>query len=735
MRHLAIIMGALLFAPTALAEPATTLYTSTDCSGPSYMPPPWGRPPIQMLRIGSRSDGGKCTTLPPFPMLVGVPPAQLSTDPSGNSPAATRSQPSLDCARAGSASERAICARSDLSQLDREISAAYNAVSATQGGDYQSLLVSQREWLGKRNACGSDMQCLQQTMSARAAELHELLRRTKPIEPLGLSSSSPAADSFQQGVADRAAMEKWVTGLTGDYKRGVDWWAEHRSAAKPGPCRGREAASLEFISGCEAAKARLAPADAKRKSDPEYRRGWNTYNDAPTTQPFAAAGPVPPANQAGGSDHKDPSGADSAATGEHTSMRRLAAEENIQPAGQYEGSYKVPGIEAKVALLAGHSHAAIIVEYREQAGTPSITDLYCQYLLESKTAHTGDLVTNFGNNRPPSSPTCPRLITVNLQPDDQHPNITLEFGPTTIRTSVSSPNLETGSIPNATPDNIETGGLKLSNTFRELRDNLQANDFVIEELDSMTPSGIKAYKNLLAYKSIALAELKQYCSQTSASGIAAKEIISLQFPYSANMDGLYPIAIKRVVSFPPGEEILIPELEEQVAKKYGPPTRREGPNWSTWNYDKNGNVFTAGNIRNQSNAVRMQFYSKTKSGTILESIEAPPDHCERPSQTLSIPACNVDLNCPRKDSDSVKVNSSCNLGYTVYLSNDPRCAFTIDTRFTKGQQDKVEQFSAAIFSRENAVNALHDIQASELDLSVSKMLADIKRSKGKDFKP
>jgi hypothetical protein len=76
------------------------------------------------------------------------------------------------------------------------------------------------------------------------------------------------------------------------------------------------------------------------------------------------------------------------------------------------------------------------------------------------------------------------------------------------------------------------------------------------------------------------------------------------------MDGLYPIAIKRVVTFPPGEEILIPELGEQVAKKYGPPTRREGPNWSTWNYDKNGNVFVTGNIRDQSNAVRMQFYSK-----------------------------------------------------------------------------------------------------------------------------
>ncbi len=123
-------------------------------------------------------------------------------------------------------------------------------------------------------------------------------------------------------------MEKWIAGLTGGYKRGVDWWAEHRSAANPGSCRGREATSLEFISGCEAARARLAPVDVKRKSDPEYRRGWNTYNDAPTTQPVAAGPPVPPIGQVDGSDRNNPqlprnfssvsSGADSAATSEHT---------------------------------------------------------------------------------------------------------------------------------------------------------------------------------------------------------------------------------------------------------------------------------------------------------------------------------------------------------------------------------------------------------------------------------
>lgn len=102
----------------------------------------------------------------------------------------------------------------------------------------------------------------------------------------------PIVDSFQQGVADRAALEQWVAGLSGDFKRGEEWWAEHRSGTAPGACAG-QAASPEFVSGCEAARARLTPVDIKRKSDPEYKRGWNTYNGVPATAPVSPGPPVP----------------------------------------------------------------------------------------------------------------------------------------------------------------------------------------------------------------------------------------------------------------------------------------------------------------------------------------------------------------------------------------------------------------------------------------------------------
>jgi len=54
--------------------------------------------------------------------------------------------------------------------------------------------------------------------------------------------------------------------------------------------------SQEFVLGCEAAKARLTPTEIKRKSDPDYRPGWNSYTDTATTAP-APASQIPTVEQ------------------------------------------------------------------------------------------------------------------------------------------------------------------------------------------------------------------------------------------------------------------------------------------------------------------------------------------------------------------------------------------------------------------------------------------------------
>ena len=110
--------------------------------------------------------------------------------------------------------------------------------------------------------------------------------RVKSIRGPQDQYAPPPPSPFDQGLADRAEWEKWLADLSGDFRRGADWWAEHRSLKNPGACDGPVAAmSQQFISGCEAAKVRLTPNDIKRKSAPDYRRGWNSYTGTPTPPP------------------------------------------------------------------------------------------------------------------------------------------------------------------------------------------------------------------------------------------------------------------------------------------------------------------------------------------------------------------------------------------------------------------------------------------------------------------
>jgi hypothetical protein len=79
--------------------------------------------------------------------------------------------------------------------------------------------------------------------------------------------------AFEQGVVDRQGWEDWFAATTGDYRTGAVYWAAQRSLPHPGSC-----ATLggDATSGCTAAQARLSPTDARRKTEPDYRAGWNS---------------------------------------------------------------------------------------------------------------------------------------------------------------------------------------------------------------------------------------------------------------------------------------------------------------------------------------------------------------------------------------------------------------------------------------------------------------------------
>jgi hypothetical protein len=125
----------------------------------------------------------------------------------------------------------------------------------------------------------------------RSVDMRAILSTRPPDQNIGSSLSS-----FDQGLADRAEFEQWFASLSGDFHRGAEWWAGHRSLPHAGTCNGPAAAmKQEFTLRCEAAEARLTAKDVKRKSDPDYRRGWDSYSGS--SSPPVPEARVPTAEQ------------------------------------------------------------------------------------------------------------------------------------------------------------------------------------------------------------------------------------------------------------------------------------------------------------------------------------------------------------------------------------------------------------------------------------------------------
>jgi hypothetical protein len=88
---------------------------------------------------------------------------------------------------------------------------------------------------------------------------------------------TPASPAFAQGAADRQGWEDWFNGLpAGQYRNGALFWSGQRSLRNPAGCYAQGGRDLgDWSAGCVAAQQRLTPSDARRKSEPDYRLGWN----------------------------------------------------------------------------------------------------------------------------------------------------------------------------------------------------------------------------------------------------------------------------------------------------------------------------------------------------------------------------------------------------------------------------------------------------------------------------
>ncbi len=109
--------------------------------------------------------------------------------------------------------------------------------------------------------------------------------QSRPATPMPQMTFAPSAAvpksaetrAFYDGLVDRRAMESWKAALPVDARAGADFWAATRSSNKAS-CFGPTAPELgPWLDGCVAAQKMMNPMDARRKSEPDYRRGWNSF--------------------------------------------------------------------------------------------------------------------------------------------------------------------------------------------------------------------------------------------------------------------------------------------------------------------------------------------------------------------------------------------------------------------------------------------------------------------------
>lgn len=122
---------------------------------------------------------------------------------SGGAAANIGSGPSFNCARATTATEGAICGSADLAALDRKMADVWADLAPVT----EALRGSQRVWIAKRNACGADVVCLNQTMSSRIRALQEKGKPQRVATAPGVLRPMTNAQKIQQGINYRGCVQ------------------------------------------------------------------------------------------------------------------------------------------------------------------------------------------------------------------------------------------------------------------------------------------------------------------------------------------------------------------------------------------------------------------------------------------------------------------------------------------------------------------------------------------------
>jgi hypothetical protein len=117
-----------------------------------------------------------------------------------------------------------------------------------------------------------------------------------PAPTLVPPTEAQPSSVYRQGQADRQAWEIWFGTLTGDYRAGAESWAGQRSLPSPRSCTAAPPSTgADWTAGCLTAKEKLTPSDVRRKTEPDYRLGWNNPAQVASSPMATEDGGIPTA--------------------------------------------------------------------------------------------------------------------------------------------------------------------------------------------------------------------------------------------------------------------------------------------------------------------------------------------------------------------------------------------------------------------------------------------------------
>ncbi|MFW9078010.1 lysozyme inhibitor LprI family protein [Pseudomonas sp. P2757] len=124
----------------------------------------------------------------------------------------------MDCAKAASVVEIAICANKPLYELDVQMGAVYGRLIKAATQRQPEVKSAQRQWLKTRDACGEDVSCLNQRYTDRLQALHAQWTDAVAYQPDDIDKQ--VTEDLQQRIRDMSkvypefALERAVGSLT-----------------------------------------------------------------------------------------------------------------------------------------------------------------------------------------------------------------------------------------------------------------------------------------------------------------------------------------------------------------------------------------------------------------------------------------------------------------------------------------------------------------------------------------